>query len=259
MDLNGRVVLITGASSGIGEVTALRCAAQGARLVLAARGADRLAALERQIAVAGGQALVVPTDVTEVEQVQRLAATALNHYGQVDVLVNNAGYGILDAFPQACLADLEGMIQVNLYGMVHCTQALLPHMLGRRQGQIINVASLAGIIALPRFAFYSATKFALIGMSRALQLDLRGTGVRCAIICPHAVRTPFFDHADKRKLARATYLIPWLNADDVARTIERAIIRDSSGEIILPAVARPLIALGRASPALAKLVVRLLG
>lgn len=259
MELDQRVVVITGASSGIGAATALRCAALGAQLVLAARSTEQLEALAQQVIQAGGQALAVPTDVTDLTQVQRLAATAIQHYGHVDVLVNNAGIGLLDPFPQARIADLQQMMQVNLYGVVHCTQALLPHMYERRQGQIVNVASQAGLVATRNMAFYNATKFALIGMSRALQYDLRGTGVRCAVICPGVVRTPFFTADHQRKLARIARFAPWLNANDVASAIVHAIQRDRSGEIILPAWMWPLIVIGRAFPGLARLTAHLLG
>ncbi len=259
MELDQRVVMITGASSGIGAATTLRCAASGARLVLAARRTEQLEALAQQVIHAGGQALAVSTDVADQSQVQRLVATAWQQYGHVDILVNNAGIGMLDPFPQARIADLQQMVQVNLYGVVHCTQALLPHMFERRQGQIVNVASMAGLVATRNMAFYSATKFALIGMSRALQYDLRGTGVRCAVICPGVVRTPFFTADQQRKLARMARFAPWLNADDVASAIVHAIQHDRSGEIILPARMWPLIVIGRAFPGLAQLTARLLG
>lgn len=259
MDLEQRVVVITGASSGIGAATAVRCAAAGARLVLAARRLEQLEALAQQVTQAGGQALAVPTDVTDLTQVQRLAAIAGQHYERVDVLVNNAGIGLLDPFPQAQIADLHQMIQVNLFGVVHCTQAFLPAMLERRQGQIVNVASLAGLVAARNMAFYNATKFALIGMSQALQYDLHGTGVRCAVICPGIVRTNFFTAKDLGLLPRLTRLAPAVNADDVARAIVTAIRDERSGEIILPALIRPLIPLSRALPGVTRLVARLLG
>lgn len=259
MDLNSKVVLITGASSGIGTATALRCAARGARLVLAARRADALAAVEQQVTALGQSALAIPTDVTDVGQVQHLADTALHHYGQVDVLVNNAGFGIFDSFIDAQVADLARMVQVNLYGTVHCIKALLPQMLQRQQGHIINVASIVAFVTTHNLAFYSATKFAVLGMSRALALDLRGTGIRVATICPHVVRTEFFAHADKRKLARVAYLVPWLTADNVARAITRTVEHNRAGEVVLPRIAAPLVGIGRAFPGFARLVTRLLG
>lgn len=259
MELQGRVVVITGASSGIGEVAAQQCAEKGARLVLAARSADALQSLAERITARGGQAIAVPTDVTTDASVQHLVARTLDHFGQVDVLVNNAGFGIFEHVTQAPFADLERMMQVNLYGMVRCTQALLPHMLERRHGQIVNLASLAGLIASPNLAFYNSTKFAVVGFSRALQMDLHGTGVACAVICPGMVHTPFFEQADRKKLGPSTTLIPWLHPQDVARAIVWAIEHNRTGEIILPKIVRPLITLGRAFPGLIRVLVSVRG
>lgn len=259
MELNGSVIVITGASSGIGETTARQCAARGAKLVLAARSADKLAALKQQIEQAGGQALAVPTDVADADQVQRLADTTLQQYGRVDVLVNNAGFGIFDPFLKAQFADFERMMQVNLYGTIRCTQAFLPHMINRQRGQIVNIASVAGIVATPNLAFYNTTKFAVVGFSRSLQQDLLGTGVACAVICPGPVRTNFFDLAEEQKMSRMSKLSPWLKAEDVAHAILRVIEQHKSGEIILPAMTRPLIILGRAFPGLVRLIARITG
>ncbi|NJP07900.1 MAG: SDR family NAD(P)-dependent oxidoreductase [Chloroflexaceae bacterium] len=191
MNLNHRVVVITGASSGIGEATAHHAAAKGARLVLAARRADKLEALAQELGDGGTQALVVPTDVTDVGQVQALIDAAIEHYGQIDVLVNNAGFGIFESPLQGDATNLKAMMEVNLYGAVHAMQAVLPHMLERRQGQIVNVASVAGLVTVSNMASYNASKFALVGFSRSLQMSLDGSGVQCAIICPGPVRTPF--------------------------------------------------------------------
>jgi hypothetical protein len=259
MQLEGKAVIITGASSGIGETTALRCAERGARLTLAARRAEQLEVLAQKIQAQGGEAMVVPTDITKEEQVQQLVATVLERYKQVDVLVNNAGFGIYDYFTYANFHDLERMMQVNLYGVVRCTQAVLPYMLRHHSGQIINVASIAGRAFVDQQAFYSATKYALVGMSRVLQLELSGSGVRCALVCPGPVHTPFIDIVGEEKLSPAVKLIPWLKAEDVAHTIVRAIERDSSGEIIIPAISRPMVALASAFPTLARFIVRAAG
>lgn len=258
--LKKKVVLITGASSGIGEATAHLCAAKGAHLVLAARSADKLNALAEAIRARGGAALVVPTDVTHADQVRRMVDASLKHYGQVDVLINNAGYGVFDRFQEARFADLEGMMQVNLYGAVHCIQALLPHMIARKKrAQIVNVASIAGLVATNNQGFYNTTKFALVGMTRALQVDLRGTKVRCALICPGPVHTNFFTQADMEKLTRLSRLMPWLQADDVARAIVRAVACNSNGEAVLPARTRPLIALATVFPGFSRWLLRTFG
>ncbi len=257
--LNNRVIVITGASSGIGAALAQRCAAEGMRLVLAARSTDKLESLAQQIVQAGGQALAVPTDITCAEQVQHLAASAIATFGQIDVLVNNAGIGLLDPVPQARFADLDEMMQINVYGMVRCTQAVLPHMLARRQGHILNIASLAGLLPVHNFGFYTATKFAVVGMTRVLQLELKGSGVHCTLVCPGVVRTPFMVRADERKYGRTTRLLPWMQADTVARAILHAIALNRSREVIIPAIARPLMRMANAFPSLARLLIGVLG
>lgn len=259
LNLQNRVVVITGASSGIGEATALQFAAQGAKVVLVARSGAKLTELQQRIEAQGQEALVIPTDVSNAAQVKHLATQALAYYGQVDVLVNGAGFGIWESFPKANFTDLEEMTQVNLYGTVRCIEAFLPQMLARKQGQLINIASLAGLLSFPNFTFYSATKFAVVGFTRSLQLDLRGTGVKCALICPGIVRTAFYERANMEKLGRASQRLPWLEAEDVAQAIVQASKKENSGEIILPVTARPLVALAGASPALAKWLLHWLG
>jgi len=259
MDLRDAVVIVTGASSGIGAATALRCAAEGAVVVLAARSASGLRRVHDQIEASGGSALPLPTDVSDDESVQRLAAAVIERFGRADALVNCAGFGVFEAIQQASFEDLQAMMQVNLYGSVRCIQAFLPHMLARRRGQIVNLASVAGLLATPNLGFYSATKFALVGLTRSLQLDLHGSGVRCALVCPHIVRTPFFQRADLAKVNRIASLLPWLNADDVGRAIVRAIRRGGNGDVVVPAIGRPLLALASALPGLAKLIMRVLG
>lgn len=250
MKLRDSVVLITGASSGIGAATAVACSQRGARVVLAARSADKLAALADCICNDGGQALTVPTDVGNRSQVEQLVARAGEHFGRIDVLVNSAGFAVFDQFQQADPAHLDEMLQVNLRGNVYATQAVLPQMLARRHGQLVNIASLAGLVASRNFAFYNASKFALVGMSRALQIELAGSGVNCAVICPGPVRTPFFVRAELAKFGRMSGLMPWLDAADVARSIVQTIENDRTGEICIPPITQPFVTALGAFPAL---------
>jgi NAD(P)-dependent dehydrogenase (short-subunit alcohol dehydrogenase family) len=131
-------------------------------------------------------------------------------------------------------------------------------MLARRHGQIVNVASMAGLLGMHNFGYYGASKAALIALTRTMQLDLAGAGVRCVAICPGAARTPFFQRAGTEKVPRTAYLIPWLSEEEVARAIVRTVQRDLEGEVLIPAVAHPLIRLANASPALARWVLRLI-
>jgi short-subunit dehydrogenase len=259
MDLRNAVVLITGASSGIGAATARRCAAAGATVILVARSSDGIGQIQQQIAARGGRAIALPADVSTDESVHQLASEVSAQAGQVDVLINCAGFGVFDSFAHASFADLDAMMQTNLYGTVRCIKAFLPQMRARQRGQIINLASVAGLLATPNLSFYSATKFALVGMSRALQLELSGSGVHCALVCPHIVRTPFFARADIAKVNKIAYFAPWLDADDVACAIVRTIKWNSNGEIVVPAVARPLLFLANLLPGVARIMMRLLG
>lgn len=255
MSIAGKVVVITGASSGFGERIARKCAAQGASVVLAARSTD---ALDRLVSELGPQrALAVPTDVTSDEDVRRLVVATHERFEHADVLVNNAGFGILDRIVDASLDDLQAMMDVNLYGAVRCAKAFLPHMLARRNGQIINMASLAGFVATINMGFYTTTKFALVGWSRTLMLELYGTGVRCALICPGVAPTNFMQLADSNKYARVTRFSA-TTPEAVADAVVKAIRRGTHGEIIVPARGRLFAAISNIFPGLARGVLRVL-
>ncbi len=255
MRIANKVVVITGASSGFGERIARMCVAHGAHVVLAARSADTLEQLASEL---GPQrALAVPTDVTCDADVQRLVAAAHARFGHADVLVNNAGFGIMDRIVDASLDDLQAMMDVNVYGAVRCAKAFLPHMLARRSGQIVNMASQAGLVATINMGFYTTTKFALVGWSRTLMLELYGTGVRCALICPGVALTDFMRHANLNKYARATHFTT-TNADAVAGAVVTAIRRGTHGEVVVPRRGRMFAVVSAMFPGLARGVLRVL-
>jgi len=256
VDLSEKVIVITGASSGFGEGIARRCAGAGATVVLAARSAGKLEQLAAELGATAGRVLAIPTDIARAEDVARLAEIALDRFGRADVLVNNAGFGVLDRFAEARFEDLQEMVDVNLYGTTRCTQAFLPGMLRRGSGQIVIMASLAGLLASMNMAFYSATKFALVGLARTLMLELYGTGVRCALICPGIASTGFQQRADVRKYSRITGLVR-VSPEQVVDVTVRAIARGTHGEVITPWLARPLVATSSLLPGLARLVVRI--
>jgi short-subunit dehydrogenase len=256
--MQGNVVVITGASSGFGEQIARRCAAEGARVVLAARSAGRLAALANELDSSGERALAVPTDVASEDALAELAATTRARFGHADVLVVNAGFGVLDRLADAPLADLQEMIDVNVYGAVRSIQAFLPGMLARRGGQIVIMASLAGLVAAPNMAFYNASKHALVGLARTLMVELQGTGVRCALICPGVASTGFQQRADTAKYPRITRLTSCTSAQ-VADATVRAIARRTHGEVYVPWYGRALALAAQPIPGLTRLVLRLVG
>lgn len=256
MQLRNKVVVITGASSGFGELIARRCVAGGARVVLAARSADSLEQLAEQLG--RGRALAVPTDVTCDVEVARLAQRTVEVFGHADVLVNNAGFGVMDRFEQAQLRDLQEMMDVNVYGAVRCTQAFLPLMRARRSGQIVMMASLAGLVAAHSMDFYCATKFALVGISRNLMVELAGSGVRCALICPGVAVTNFMRRADLRKFPRISR-ISNTSAETVANATVRAIVRRTHGEVVVPWYGHLVASAASLFPGGARLVTRLVG
>jgi uncharacterized protein len=254
VNLSDRVVVITGASSGFGALIARRAAAGGARVVLAARSAD---ALERLAAEIGpGRAFAVPTDVVDDASVARLVEATLARFGRADVLVNNAGFGILDPVAEASVTDLQRMMDVNVYGAVRCTRAFLPHMRARRQGQIVMMASLAGMVASTNMGFYSATKHALVAISRALMYELAGSGVRVALVMPGVAQTGFQAQADRAKFPRASRLTE-TTPERVADVTVRAMVRRVNGEIVVPWYGRLLALASYPLPAATRLFHRI--
>ncbi|MFC4726979.1 SDR family NAD(P)-dependent oxidoreductase [Coralloluteibacterium thermophilus] len=196
--LDGRVVVVTGASSGFGKGVALRAAEEGASVVLAARREALLDALERDIVARGGSALAVPTDVADPAQVERLAAAALARYGRIDVWINNAGVGALGAFDAVPLADHLRVLEVNLDGVVAGSHVALRQFRRQGAGTLINVASVAGRIPFPYYASYAASKHGVLGLGLTLHQELRLQGlrdIRVSTILPFAADTPWFDHA----------------------------------------------------------------
>jgi NAD(P)-dependent dehydrogenase (short-subunit alcohol dehydrogenase family) len=190
-------VLVTGASSGIGRETALLFARRGARVALAARRRELLEEVAATVRGDGGRALVVPTDVTDARAARAAAARVRRAWGAIDILVNNAG--VLKPSPVARLrtADLEAMLRVNLFGVLHMTQAALPAMVRRGRGAIVNVASLAGRRGVTPLGGYCATKFALVGLTEALRTEVDPARIHVAIVLPGVVETPMVQAVDQ--------------------------------------------------------------
>jgi NAD(P)-dependent dehydrogenase (short-subunit alcohol dehydrogenase family) len=187
----GRHVLVTGAASGIGQATALELAHRGARLSLAdIDGAGVRATADRARAL-GSDAFPYEVDMARADLVDALAARTLRERGPVDVLLNNAGVAVVAPFLQTSAADWEWVQAVNVWGPIRLTRAILPSMLERRSGQVVMVASLAGLVGAPGLVAYGTTKFALVGFAEGLRLEVAEAGVSVTVVCPGFVRTNF--------------------------------------------------------------------
>lgn len=199
-NIQGKVVIITGASSGIGEATARRLAGAGAKLMLAARREERLQALVEDIRQAGGEAAYQVTDVTDRDQCLALGEATINQYGHIDVLFNNAGLMPLSPLAARKVDEWDRMIDVNMKGLLYCIDAVLTHMLERESGHIINVSSVAGHFANPGTAVYSGTKFAVRAISESLRKEVKDK-LRTTIISPGPVATELPDTITHEKVA----------------------------------------------------------
>ena len=191
--LDGKVALITGASSGIGEATALALAALGAKVALAARRADRLQKLEKQITDGGGKALSLVTDIADEAQATEMVHKTNSNFGSVDILVNNAGAMLVGPVEGADTSDWQRMININLLGLMYATHAALPLMKAQGGGHIVNISSVAGRVAIPNYAVYNATKFGVCAFSEALRKEVYKDKIRVTVIEPGGVATELAD------------------------------------------------------------------
>ncbi|NLT41702.1 MAG: SDR family oxidoreductase [Anaerolineae bacterium] len=240
MKLDGRVAIVTGAGRGIGRATAEMYAREGARVVLAARSTDEINEGVAAVEQAGGQAIGVPTDVRDKAQVERLVAATLDRFGRVDVLFNNAGVArhayVLDTSEE----DWDLTFDVNVKGVFLCCQAVLPHMIARRSGKIINVSSGAGLRGSAWKAAYSASKFAVIGFAESLAAEVGQYGISVNTICPGPVATamrarsyPFEKPELLPQPDEVAKLALFLASDD-SRTIQNGVIRVGVGPEPIP-------------------------
>lgn len=216
----GKVAIVTGASSGIGEATARLLARQGASVVLAARAEDKLKFLEREITAAAGQALAIPTDVADEEAVRALVSQAVERFGSLDILVNNAGVGVSGRIENLRMEDLRYVFEVNLFGAVSCIQASLPYM--KAGGRIINVSSVVGKRAVPMVGGYCATKFAMNAVSDTLRMEIAGRGISVTSVYPGTTRTDFSRNSRRNGYEERGWRPGGVSPERVAERIARA-------------------------------------
>jgi NADP-dependent 3-hydroxy acid dehydrogenase YdfG len=221
----GKIVVITGASSGLGEATARMLSAQGATVVLGARRVDRIVALADELARGGGQALALQTDVTRSAEVRRLVDAAVEKYGRIDVMINNAGLMPSSPLERLKIDDWDRMIDVNIKGVLYGIAAALPHMQQRKSGHIVNVSSVAGHKVRAGTAVYSATKHAVRVLTEGLRQEVKPWNIRTTIISPGAVATELPDSITEVDVAagvKAFYEIA-IPADAFARAVVYAL------------------------------------
>jgi NADP-dependent 3-hydroxy acid dehydrogenase YdfG len=224
--LSGKVVAVTGASSGIGEATALACARAGAAVALAARRGDRIEALAERIAKDGGRAIAVPADVGEEDQARAFVQRARSELGRLDVLVNNAGVMLLGPIENAPTEDWRRMIHANVFGVLYCSHAALPLMREQGSGHIVNVSSVAGRVARAGSGVYNLTKFGVGAFSESLRQEGVEIGVRVTLIEPGAVATELAGHNRPEVLEQMSKRfagVTPLEAEDIAGAILYAI------------------------------------
>jgi NADP-dependent 3-hydroxy acid dehydrogenase YdfG len=203
-NIQGKVIVITGASSGNGQAAARYLAERGAAVVLGARRTERIEALAQELTAAGHKAKAVPTDVTDRDQVKGLVDTAVETFGRIDVLLNNAGLMPLAPLERLKIDEWNQMIDVNLKGTLYGIAAALPHMKEQKSGHIINVSSVYGHKLGPDATVYCATKFAVRTLSEGLRQEVKPYNIRTTVISPGAVATELLDHISDKEIQEQT-------------------------------------------------------
>jgi NADP-dependent 3-hydroxy acid dehydrogenase YdfG len=228
-NIKGKVIVITGASSGLGEAAAKHLSVLGATVVLGARRSDRIEKLAQVINNNGGEALVVAMDVTKRDQVKNLVDSAVEKFGRVDVLLNNAGIMPLSPIDRLNVDEWDAMIDVNIKGVLNGIAAVLPHMKKQKSGQIINTSSVAGHKIFGGSAVYSATKFAVRALTEGLRMEVKPYNIRTTIVCPGAVKTELLEHISEADIQQT-------NKDYVG---EVGISPDSFARVVAFAISQP--------------------
>ena len=236
MNFKNKVIVITGASSGIGEATAEQFAKKGANLVLVARRKEKLEQVEKNLSKYPIKTLIQVCDVSDKEQVKQMSEKVIETFSKIDVLVNNAGFVIYGKVKELSIEDNESQMKTNYFGTIYCTKSFLPYLLKQSFGHIVNVASVGGSFGVPGIASYCATKFAMLGFSEGLHHELHDTNVGVTVVSPIMVRTSLFDHPSFKNFTKFATGIS-LSSETVAKAI---IIASNSSrlEIVVPSFVR---------------------
>jgi NADP-dependent 3-hydroxy acid dehydrogenase YdfG len=248
--LAGKVVVITGASMGIGEAIAKAFVDQGAQAVLLARDSGRLEAARTRIGH-GDQTLALACDVRNREEIDRAVGLIVHHFQRIDIWVNNAGHGLLDSVANVSMTDCRETFETNLFGAVEGMKAVIPIMRQQRSGAIINVSSVAGHIPLPFHAIYSGTKFAMNAIGKAARIELADTEIHVMTVCPGYVQTDFAANAIKGNELRQVRpkSARGISAERVARAVVHGYLKKKR-EVIVPWSMHPVVKLYQLFPGL---------
>lgn len=228
--LQGKTILITGASAGIGRASALALAEEGANLVLTARRAERLSELEAAVAALGGKAVSVIGDAREEATAQQAVQAALDTFGQLDILINNTGVGVYKNIVDTSAEEYDRMFDSNVRSTFLFTRHAVPHMIARGQGTVLMISSMAGKYGFAGEAVYCGTKFAQVGMAQALDKELRPHGIKVGLICPGGVKTEFALGTGRTEEGVAASAM--LDAEDVAGAVLLACTQSAGSRII---------------------------
>jgi uncharacterized protein len=231
MTFQDRVVLITGASNGIGRCLAIDLAARGAIVVGCGRSLDRLEALSTELQPRSPSFTVMKCDVAQLDQVRAMVTNVLSEFGKIDILINNAGVGMRKPFVETPIGVIEEIIKINYLGTVYCTHEVLPSMIARRSGHIVNISSVAGKIGTLNVAGYCASKFAMNGLSESLYHELEPLGIHVSVVCPGPVRTDFNKSFADTPPKSPAWLV--VSPEFVSAAVIRAIERNRF-EVVLP-------------------------
>jgi short-subunit dehydrogenase len=242
MTIDGKVVLITGASQGIGAACAREFRSRGARLSITARSEDELKE------VAGADAVVTAGDLTSAVVRSRVVERTIERFGAIDILINNAGAGLYAPAWKAPLEEAHTMFELNFFAPLAMIQLVAPHMRERKSGMIVNIGSIAGKVTLPWFTLYSATKYALGSLTEGLRMELAGDGIRTMVVCPGYVKTDFQSHALVGRPPDNLWRVS-ITSEQCARAVARGVERDAR-TVVTPALGWAFIALQRLFPAL---------
>lgn len=256
-DLKDKVIIITGASSGIGKAYAIDLAKYGAKLVLAARRTEKLEELATELKEKyNTETMVITTDVSKKEEAVNLIEKALEKFGVIDILINNAGISTFSFFHNDDIENLRRVMEVNYWGMIYCTHAVLPSMIKNKGGKIVNISSTSSKIAIPGMANYSASKHAMNGFSDALRLEVAKHGIKVITICPTSTKTDIVStsiNSNSVKFNPENYF--GMSVERVSKETINAIV-DNQPELIIGAGEKLSVALNKTAPSLVGLVLK---